>query len=182
MPVVYDGMNTGHGSLFKGIKLWISHRVPQRSRYVDLVKVRKRLAAESISTRQTNHSQENGGKVVLEEKNADMLIADNVRRAGLSPPDGSYCWKWIDTSVKNGFLEEKSDYLIRTEVRSGTSQPAKSYRNAFSPTEDLILLKWVTANKNNGAKMTNRELFDELARKVSSAALLHCVSGARHNC
>ena len=39
MPVVYDGVGGGKGDLFEGLKLWISHRVPQRSRWIDLVKV-----------------------------------------------------------------------------------------------------------------------------------------------
>lgn len=124
-----------------------------------------------LPTHGSNNPQGNGGEVVSLEKNADMLIADNIKRAGLSPPDGSYCWKWIDTSVKNGFLEEKSDYLIKTEARLvGASQPAKSHRNAFSKTEDLILLKWVSTNDMEVGGMTVRELFDELARTVSLTA------------
>lgn len=41
MPIVYDGTEGGgHGDLFKGMKLFISYRVPQRERWVNLVKVR----------------------------------------------------------------------------------------------------------------------------------------------
>lgn len=43
MPVVYDGTRgSSHGDLFAGLKLFISLRVPQRERWVNLVEVQSR--------------------------------------------------------------------------------------------------------------------------------------------
>lgn len=43
MPIVYDGTRgSSHGDLFRGLKLFISLRVPQRERWVNLVQVRSR--------------------------------------------------------------------------------------------------------------------------------------------
>lgn len=40
MPVVYNGVEgISQGDLFQGLKLWISHLVPLRSKWVDLVEV-----------------------------------------------------------------------------------------------------------------------------------------------
>jgi hypothetical protein len=38
-PIVSDGVGDG-GTLFLGKKFWIAQRVPTRSRWVDLVKVK----------------------------------------------------------------------------------------------------------------------------------------------
>ncbi|ROW03648.1 hypothetical protein VPNG_07152 [Cytospora leucostoma] len=150
MPVVYDGVKgSGEGDLFKGLKLWISHRVPQRSRWIDLVKG-------------------NGGEVVPLEKQADMLIADNIKRGGAAPPPGSYTWQWIDYSVKNGFLQQREDYLITaaSEPRAvGSSAPAKKTRTPFTNHDDLILTKFVVAQERAGNSTKGTEIFKELERK-----------------
>lgn len=97
-----------------------------------------------------------------------MLIADNIKKGGVSPPDGSYSWKWIDISVKNGFLEDKSDYLIRTQVREvGSCQPAKARRNPFTQTDDAILAKWVVSNGRMDEPDSNVEMYKKLERRVS---------------
>lgn len=52
MPVVYEGMaGDPRGDLFQGLKLWISHRVPLRSKWVDLVKVSYRILGLANPTR-----------------------------------------------------------------------------------------------------------------------------------
>ncbi|KAJ4393131.1 hypothetical protein N0V93_002338 [Gnomoniopsis smithogilvyi] len=151
MPVVYNGVpGTGEGDLFQGLKLWIAQRVPQRSRWVDLVKG-------------------NGGDVVKLEKNADMLIADNIKVAGVSPPLGSYMWRWIDDSVKNGFLQDKDDYLIGRREGSarepGTSQPIKVGRTPFTSKDDLILTRWVVAEERMGNVLSGNVIYKALERK-----------------
>lgn len=155
MPVVYDGVNgngDGQGDLFQGLKLWIAHRVPLRSKYVDLVKG-------------------NGGQVVQLEKNADMLIADHIKKGGISAPDGSYSWQWIDFSVKNGHLQDKEDYLIRAEARTvGSSQPVKGRRTAFNANDDFILTRWVMANERNGSiASSGNEIYKEFEKKASGS-------------
>lgn len=103
-----------------------------------------------------------------------MLIADNIKKGGVSPPDGSYSWKWIDISVKNGFLEHQSDYLIRTEAREvGSCQPAKGRRNPFTQTDDAILAKWVLSNMRMAEPDSNVEMYKKLERRVSLTTSIH---------
>ncbi|CAN8098360.1 unnamed protein product [Discula destructiva] len=150
MPVVYNGVQgSGQGDLFQGLKLWIAHRVPQRDRMIDLVKG-------------------NGGEIVKLEKNSDMLIADHLKAGGVSPPPGSYSWQWIDTSVKNGFLEEKDDYLIGRRVATardaGALESAKVGRTPFTKHDDLILTKWVLAEERKGNPVSGRAVYQALER------------------
>ncbi|KAK7742354.1 hypothetical protein SLS53_004499 [Cytospora paraplurivora] len=150
MPVIYDGVKgSGEGDLFKGLKLWISLRVPQRSRWVDLVKG-------------------NGGEVVPLEKQADMLIADNIKRGGAAPPPGSYTWQWIDYSVKNRFLQPREDYLITAASKPravGSSAPARGTRTPFTNHDDLILTKFVLAQERAGMSTKGTEIFKEFEKE-----------------
>ncbi|KUI56191.1 Telomeric repeat-binding factor 2-interacting protein 1 [Cytospora mali] len=148
MPIVYEGVGGERGDLFNGLKLWISHRVPQRSRWIDLVKG-------------------NGGEVVPLEKNADMLIADNVKRAGAPPPPGAYTWKWIDYSVRNHFLQPTEDYLITPAAPRavGSSAPAKGTRTPFTNHDDLVLTKFVLAKERAGEGTSGNEIYREFERK-----------------
>lgn len=98
-----------------------------------------------------------------------MLIADNIKVAGVSPPLGSYMWRWIDDSVKNGFLQDKDDYLIgRREGSSrepATSQPTKVRRTPFTNKDDLILTKWVLAEERRGTLTSGNVIYKALERK-----------------
>lgn len=121
----------------------------------------------------------NGGEVVALEKNADMLIADHIKKGGVSPPPGSYSWQWIECSVKNGFLQDKSDYLIGraqdTSRQIGSSEHARSTRTPFTQTDDLILTKWVLASLRAGNSTSGNEIYKELERRVRT------ISGPRRS-
>lgn len=103
------------------------------------------------------------------EKQADMLIADNIKRGGAAPPPGSYSWQWIDYSVKNRSLQHKQDYLITAaEPRAaGSSAPAKGTRTPYTNHDDLILTKFVLAKERAGESTQGNEIFREFERKVS---------------
>lgn len=155
MPIVYDGTEgSGHGDLFKGMKLFISFRVPQRARWVNLVKG-------------------NGGEVVPLESQADMLISDHVKRNGVLPPPGSYSWQWIQYSVQNGFLQSQDDYRIQeAPARSagaprvaGTSAPTKTHRSKFTAQDDDILAKFVWDKEKQGCAIKGNVIFEELDQK-----------------
>lgn len=101
------------------------------------------------------------------EKHADMLISDNVKKAGVCPPPGSYSWKWIDTSHKNGILEDKNDYLIQTEATLvGISRRTKPQRTPFSTGDDALLTKFVMACESSSKPMTKEQMWRDLARRV----------------
>lgn len=104
------------------------------------------------------------------EKQADMLIADNIKRGGVGPPPGSYAFKWITFSVKNRFLQPKEDYLITpAEPRTaGSSVPTKGTRTPFTGKDDLILTKFVLAKEKLSESTQGNEIYKELERRVSS--------------
>ncbi|KAG6361813.1 hypothetical protein INS49_010042 [Diaporthe citri] len=148
MPTVYDGTRgSSHGDLFMGMKLFISLRVPQRERWVNLV-------------------QGNGGEVVKLEKQADMLIADHIKRKGVAPPSDSYSWQWIEYSVKNGFLQPKDDYRIEGVPAAGASAPAKGkQRVKFTKEDDEILAKFVLNHERQGNATRGNVIFEDLYKQ-----------------
>ncbi|KAG5663300.1 hypothetical protein KAF25_001236 [Fusarium avenaceum] len=123
--VTYNGVEASEGgTIFKDCKFWIAQRVPQRSRWIDLVR-------------------QNGGTVVPLEKQADMLIADYVRK---DVPPGSYSWQFIEDSINNGIIQLKDRYLIGRhpdEPRPvGSGQLSRSTRTKFSAEDDANIAKW----------------------------------------
>ncbi|EAQ85273.1 hypothetical protein CHGG_09287 [Chaetomium globosum CBS 148.51] len=88
-PIVYDGVNGKYeGTLFNGLKYWVSRRVPTRSLILDKIK-------------------DNGGKIVELEKHADILIADHIWK---DCPPRSVSWKYINDCVAAGELVNIEDY------------------------------------------------------------------------
>ena len=113
------------------------------------------------------------------EKQADMLIADHVKRNGAVPPPGSYSWQWIEYSVKNGFLQPKDDYRIEgAPVRAaGASVPAKGKRVKFTKEDDEILAKFVLNHERQGNATKGNVIFEDLWKQVSHA---HETPGRSH--
>lgn len=105
------------------------------------------------------------------EKQADMLIADHVKRKGAAPPAGSYSWQWIEFSVKNGFQQPKDDYRIEgvPARAAGASVPTKGKRVKFTKEDDDILAKFVLDHERQGNATKGNVIFEELEKQVSPA-------------
>ena len=136
---------TPNGSLFAGKKLFLTQKTPSRSHFIDLIRA-------------------NGGEVVKLEKSADIIIADDARKEVVP---GSYSYKWIDNSIKNGALEDLDDYLAGPPVgipraMGSTIRPAKNSRNFYSAEDDRILLEWVQVHGQKGASMAGNETYKKL--------------------
>lgn len=105
------------------------------------------------------------------DKQADFLIADHAKK---DVPSGSYSWKWIEESVKNGKLADKEDYSIkvpRTESRPGGSMPQKGTRNAFTKQDDLLLAQFVTRHEKQGTAVSGNVIYKQLESKVRLTAV-----------
>ncbi|RSL43588.1 hypothetical protein CEP54_015031 [Fusarium duplospermum] len=131
MGTTYNGINGSEGgNIFKDVKFWVAQRVPLRSTWVD-------------------HIKQNGGLVVPLEKQADMLIADHKR---LDAPPGSYSWKFIEDSVKNGIIQIKDKYRIGPDPDVprpvGARHGAKTTRTPFTKDDDANLAKWVLSRRS----------------------------------
>ncbi|KAF5645489.1 hypothetical protein F52700_2052 [Fusarium sp. NRRL 52700] len=135
--ITYDGVESAEGgTIFKDLKFWLSHRVPSRKHWTELI-------------------TQNGGQVVILEKHADMLIADHLIKR--DAPPGSYSWKFIKDSVENGYIQIKDKYLIGRhpdEPRPvGSNHAKKSTRTNFTAEDDAKLTRWAlnhpTQHKGN---------------------------------
>lgn len=107
--------------------------------------------------------------MVLLENQADMLIADHVKRNGAVPPPGSYSWQWIQYSVKNGFLQPQDDYRIEeAPARAARAAAAtRSTRAKFTKEDDDILFNFVLEKERQGFKIKGNVIFEELNEKVT---------------
>ncbi|RYP24995.1 hypothetical protein DL765_000223 [Monosporascus sp. GIB2] len=149
-PIVYEGVaaqNGGGGTLFNGLKFWVSQRVPARSTCIQNIK-------------------SNGGEVVPIEKNADYLIADHARQ---DVPPGSYSWKFIDDCLEAGTLKPIEDYLCTEAPRKsrpvGSSIRQKGTRTPYTVEDDQILFKWVAKHEKLGVPVMGTSIYQALEAK-----------------
>ncbi|KAK3401933.1 hypothetical protein B0T20DRAFT_492913 [Sordaria brevicollis] len=151
-----QNQNRYEGTLFNGLKFWISSKVPDRKSLMDSVKA-------------------NGGKIVLLEKHADLLIADHARK---DVPAGSVSWKYITDSISEGELADIDIYKIDVKAKGGRtakgagssskSVPGKRTRTPFTPQDDHLLIHWVLQGegiaRGQGSARGN-QLYKDLADK-----------------
>ncbi len=111
--------------------------------------------------------QSNGGTVVPLEKDANIRIADHIRK---DAPPGSYSWRYIDKCVHDGERVNLAHYIIgRPEGTSravGSSEPAKATRTRFTTADDEILTKWVLEREKIGEPIKGNKIYEELEAEV----------------
>lgn len=115
--------------------------------------------------------QANGGEVVASEAQANILIADPIKKK--DAPVGSYSYTYIEKSVKNGTLEDLQQHMIgdpKGTVRAvGLSKPVKNTRTPFTAKDDRILSQWVFAAERRGESIAGNALYELLEKIVSFA-------------
>ncbi|EEH09508.1 conserved hypothetical protein [Histoplasma capsulatum G186AR] len=149
--VVYSGVSSTHdvgGVLFKDTKFWLSRTVPSRSWIIQQI-------------------QANGGKVVLLEKDADVLLVDHMR--GDNPP-GSTSFRYIEKSIRSGKRESLEDHRAGPQVGyfrpvGSTTIRQKSHRTAFTARDDQILYDWVKPFEENGGHIGGNKIYQQLSEK-----------------
>ncbi|KAH8666585.1 hypothetical protein BX600DRAFT_497372 [Xylariales sp. PMI_506] len=144
--IVYEGgvaSGTSRGSLFQDTKFWIAQRVPLRNSWVQ-------------------HIEKNGGAVVKLEKQADFMIADHARK---DAPAGSYSWKWIEDSIRNGMMLDAKPYEIQRiplESRPAGAVQHKSGRTPFTEDDDRLLRTFVAERRARGEATSGNKIYQEL--------------------
>jgi telomeric repeat-binding factor 2-interacting protein 1 len=97
------------------------------------------------------------------ERDADYIISDPARK---DAPAGSYSWKFIEDSLKKGVAQDVEQYLAGPpagSVRSvGSRIPGKTTRTPFTPSDDLVLYKWVTDAVKKGMATKGNEIYEQL--------------------
>lgn len=100
------------------------------------------------------------------EKQADMLIADHKRK---DVPAGSYSWKFIEDSVKNGIIQIKDRYRIGPDPDlprpAGANHGAKTTRTPFTKDDDANLAKWVLSQ---GSQHQGNAIYQKYEEIVSA--------------
>lgn len=144
--------NAGDGVLFKGLSFFCGQRVPSRSKYIELIR-------------------RNGGEIRPLEKNADIRIADHVRRSQNAP--GTVSYEWIDKSIEAATLLDLEDFpagpseAAPRPVGAGTLRPAKASRNPYSADDDAFLRAEMTVAERRGVSLRGNELFKQIEAKNS---------------
>jgi len=112
----------------------------------------------------------NGGTIVIIEKNADIIIADHVRKDG---PPGSYSYTFIEQSIANGKLEDPEDHIAVPATQEprpvgSVTRPAKTgSRVPFTVEDKVFLRKWVTDSLAGGAVYEKGNvIFQQLEKAV----------------
>jgi hypothetical protein len=147
--IVYSNMADSvgvNGGVFADKKFFIVQRVPQRSHYVSLV-------------------ENNGGRVVKLEAQADFLIADHMRH---DAPAGSLTYKFIEEAIKQGELPEDEEPFHANRRKSAnpattTGPSKKSTRTPFTDDDDKLLYKWVHRANEQGYATQGNTLYQALA-------------------
>ncbi len=113
--------------LFTGLKFWFSNTVPQKSRFIEDVRA-------------------NGGEVFPLEKQADICLYDHARK---NPPPGTYSYRYVEYSARNGELEDLEAHRIGG-LDSRAARPvgsvtlaSKGSRQTFTEADDQMLWDWI---------------------------------------
>jgi len=130
--------------LFEGTKFWVAQRVPMRNHYLKVIR-------------------DNGGEVVPLEKQADLLIADHMRKDAVP---GSISWTFIQDSVKNNSLESTADHVcgrpLGTVREAASAAPTKSTRTDYTAEDDRVAYKWGKEADERGASSRGNVIWKQL--------------------
>lgn len=132
------------GQLLAGKNFYILQRVPVRSHFAQLV-------------------QNNGGRVLKLENQADYVIADHMRS---DAPPGSLSYKFIERWLQDGKEPPQDEHLAGrpkgTPRPMASAIPGKSTRTPFTAEDDRILWDWVKKHEAQGGMVKGLEIYKQL--------------------
>ncbi|PYI14253.1 hypothetical protein BO99DRAFT_345443 [Aspergillus violaceofuscus CBS 115571] len=146
--VSHEAPITANGTLFRGKHFWLSHNVPQRNRFKELI-------------------EQHGGHIRLFEKDAEIKIVDHKRRN--LPPD-TYSFKFIEDSIRKGRMQNLEPYRAGpSEARPvGASYiPTRNHKVPYTVADDQFLWDWMQKyERDSTASISGNKIYQELAAKV----------------
>ncbi|KAI9372877.1 TRF2-interacting telomeric protein/Rap1 C terminal domain-containing protein [Aspergillus egyptiacus] len=141
------GEESRRGGLFQGMSFWLSHNVPQRSRFKELI-------------------QKNGGNVRLCEKDADVQLVDHKRK---DLPSNVHSYQFIEKSIQKGKLEDLKDYIAGPSAPrpvGATNIQPRAHRRAYTIEDDQILWDYMQPyERDPSARIQGNRIYQELAAK-----------------
>ncbi|PYI33156.1 hypothetical protein BP00DRAFT_434768 [Aspergillus indologenus CBS 114.80] len=145
--VSHEAPITANGTLFRGKHFWLSHNVPQRNRFKELI-------------------EKHGGHIRLFEKDAEIKIVDHKRRN--LPPD-TYSFKFIEDSIRKGRMQNLEPYRAGpSEARPvGASYiPTRNHKVPYTVADDQCLWDWMQKyERDSTASISGNKIYQELAVK-----------------
>ncbi|PYH45093.1 putative transcription factor Rap1 [Aspergillus saccharolyticus JOP 1030-1] len=143
----HRGPSAGDGTLFRGKHFWLSHNVPQRNRFKELI-------------------EQNGGSIRLFERDAEIKLVDHKRKN--LPPD-TYSFKFVEDSLREGRMQNLEPYRAGpSEARPvGASYiPTRNHKVPYTIADDQVLWDWVQQyERDPTASIAGNKIYQELATK-----------------
>ncbi|KAJ9607229.1 hypothetical protein H2200_008301 [Cladophialophora chaetospira] len=151
--IVYEGVSRSRDNdddddtdiLFAGQKLWFAHAMPQRKWLIE-------------------NAERNGAVVVDMDVDADVRLVDHAKKTNAP---GTYSYKYVEASIRNGVLEDLASHAIGAPSR--VSRPVGSIvtapkpgRTPFTPEEDQLLWNWVKPFMDKGGAWKGNEIYKQL--------------------
>ena len=146
--VTYEGAASSSAagqSIFAGKRLWFSRNVPSRKHIIAL-------------------AQANGAVIADDEKDADVLLADHLRRPAAP---GTTSYRYVELSVQRGKLEDLADHALGVADRANrvvgsVMTASKGGRTPFTEADDQFLWDWVKPYADEGGAIGGNVIYQQL--------------------
>ncbi|KAJ5090014.1 hypothetical protein N7532_008698 [Penicillium argentinense] len=133
------------GGLFQGARFWLSHEIPQRSRFKDLI-------------------VQHGGVVVWMEKDANVKLVDHTKK---NLPADCYSYQYVEKSIRHGRLENLEEHRAgpsNPRPMGASNIPRKNTRTSWTLEQDQLLYDFLQPfeQQENGRVQGNKiyQLFE----------------------
>ncbi|PWY91918.1 hypothetical protein BO94DRAFT_617613 [Aspergillus sclerotioniger CBS 115572] len=139
-------------SLFQGKQFWLSHNIPQRNRFKEII--------ELICLWQ------HGGIIRLHEKDADIRLVDHKRK---NLPSDAYSFRFVEDSYRKGKLQNLESYRAGPSAArpvGATNIPTRGHKVYYTLEDDQLLWDWMQRYEQNPkASIRGNKIYQELEAK-----------------
>ncbi|OKO98294.1 hypothetical protein PENSUB_9392 [Penicillium subrubescens] len=112
--------------------------------------------------------QNHGGKVVLLEKDADIILVDHLRKSQTHPPN-ALSYRYVEQSVRHGKLEDPAPHRVGPAAprpMGASNIPTKRTRRSYTLQDDQIVFDWLYPwEQSKGAPTHGNRIYKDLAER-----------------
>lgn len=185
--VVYSSTNQDNeapGTLFNGIKFWLSQKVPMRSSFIADIRACLHLP-DAVTYLIFCLDKWGRDRPPREECTYQACRSRKKRSASgqvryrlpygvivkYSHHSHSHSYRFVESSIRNAALEDLADHVVgppEGTIRPVGSmvRPGKSTRNPYTQEDERILWDWVHAHIQQGGGTDGNEIYKQLEAKV----------------